>query len=130
MRAPVDGLLGSGWPPLAIVSVIAVVFIILGTVMDTVTIMMITAPILAGLITSLGYDAIWWGIMMVVLVEIGVITPPFGMNLFVIKALAPDVPLSTVYRGVAPFVAADLVKVVLLLSFPVITMWLPGRMGL
>lgn len=125
-----EALLDSGWPPLAIVSAIALAFIVLGTVMDTVTIMMITAPILASLIVSLGYDPIWWGIMMVVLVEIGVITPPFGMNLFVIKAMAPDVPLGTVFRGVAPFVAADLVKVVILLLFPAITMWLPSRMGL
>jgi C4-dicarboxylate transporter, DctM subunit len=115
----------SGLPALAIVTIIAVVYIVLGTAMDTITIMLITAPILAGLIKSLGYDPIWWGIMTVMLVEIGVVSPPFGLNLFIMKTIAPDVSLNAVFRGVMPFMLADILKVAVLILFPVITLWLP-----
>ena len=125
-EAMTQALSGSGLPPLAIVALIAAFYIVLGTAMDTITIMMITAPSLAGLITSLGYDPIWWGIMTVILVEIGVVSPPFGLNLFIMKTIAPEVSLGQVFRGVLPFLAADLLKVALLLVFPAITLWLPS----
>jgi C4-dicarboxylate transporter DctM subunit len=115
----------SGLSPLAIVTLIAVVYIVLGTAMDTITIMLITAPLLAGLITSLGYDPIWWGIMTEMLVEIGVVSPPFGLNLFIMKTIAPDVSLNAVFRGVMPFMLADILKVTVLILFPIITLWLP-----
>ena len=71
---------------------------------------------------------IWWGVVTVVCIETGMITPPFGLNLFVMKSIAPGVPLSTVYRGVLPFCLADVVRVVLLIAFPAIVLWLPGLM--
>jgi carbon starvation protein CstA len=91
-----------------------------------VTIMIITAPLAAAVIVTLGYDLIWWGIMMVVLVEMGVVTPPFGLNLFIMKSMVPDVPLTTIFRGVMPFVIADTIKVVLLIAFPALVLWLPS----
>ncbi|HEY8357101.1 MAG TPA: TRAP transporter large permease subunit [Ramlibacter sp.] len=120
-------LLGkSGFPALAIVLLIALLYIVLGTAMDTITIMMITAPILSGLMVTLGYSPIWWGIMTVMLVEIGVVSPPFGLNLFIMRTIAPEVRLEQVFRGVIPFLTADIVKVLLLILFPVVTLWLPS----
>jgi C4-dicarboxylate transporter, DctM subunit len=119
----------SGMPPLLIIIMLVLFFILLGTVMDSVAVMIITAGVVAPLVASLGYDPIWWGVMMVVLVEIGVVTPPFGINLFVLKSFDPAVPIGQVYRGVLPFVAADLVKVILLIAFPVIATWLQSGMA-
>jgi C4-dicarboxylate transporter DctM subunit len=88
--------------------------------------MIVTAGLAAAIVQSLGYDPIWWGIMMVILVELGVLTPPFGMNLFVMKALVPDERMSTIFRGVLPFVAADLIKIAILIAFPALILWLPS----
>ncbi len=121
----VNTLSKSGLPGLVIVSAFALAFVLLGCVMDSFTIMFITAPLMTSVIVSLGYDPIWWGILIVILVEIGVVTPPFGMNLFVMKGVAPDIPLTTVFKGVAPFVVADCIKVLLLIAFPAITLWFP-----
>ena len=121
-----ESLAGSGLPAVAIIVLLVVMYVILGCVMDSFTVMIITAALVASIVTSLGYDPIWWGIMMVVLVELGVVTPPFGLNLFMMKGMVPDVPLSTIFRGVMPFVAADILKVALMIAFPAIAMWLPG----
>jgi TRAP-type C4-dicarboxylate transport system permease large subunit len=119
-------LSNSGLPGLAIIALLVIGYIILGCVMDSFTIMIITAPLAAAVIVTLGYDLIWWGIMMVVLVEMGVVTPPFGLNLFIMKSMVPDVPLTTIFRGVMPFVIADTIKVVLLIAFPALVLWLPS----
>jgi len=113
-------------PPLAILSILIVLYIFLGTIMDATAVMIITAGVVAPLVVSLGYDPIWWGVMMVVLVEIGVVTPPFGINLFVLKSVEHDVKLSDIYKGVMPFVAADLIKIAILIGFPAIALWLPS----
>ncbi len=88
----------------------------------------VTVPIVTPLVTHLGFDPFWWGIVMVVVIETGLITPPFGINVFVLKSMVPDVPLGTIFRGVVPFVAADLVKLILLVLFPAIALWLPSTM--
>lgn len=116
----------SGLPPLAIIVTLVVFFIFLGTVMDATAVMIITAGVVAPLVASLGYDPIWWGVMMVVLVEIGVVTPPFGINLFVLKSFNPEMPIGQLYRGVLPFVIVDIVKVILLVAIPAIATWLPS----
>jgi C4-dicarboxylate transporter, DctM subunit len=125
----VKSLTQSGFAPLMVISGFAIAFILLGCVMDSFTIMFITAPLMGAVIVSLGYDPVWWGILVVILVEIGVVTPPFGLNLFVMKGVAPDVPLTTVFKGVGPFVVADCIKVVLLIAFPALTLWLPRLMA-
>ena len=79
-------------------------------------------------ILGMGYDLVWWGVIMLVVVETGMITPPFGMNLFVIRSLQPDVSLMTVFRGVLPFVLADFLRLALLVLFPVLVLWLPTTM--
>lgn len=124
--AVTDAILATNLPPLAIIFLFAVAFVLLGCVMDSMTIMMITASTMSGVISGMGYDLVWWGVVMVMLVELGVITPPFGINLFVMRGVAPDASLPDVYRGVMPFVAADLLKVALLILFPAIVLWLPS----
>ena len=123
-------LLGSmSAPPLGIIAVLLVIYILLGAVMDPFPVMVITVPIVTPLITSMGYDLVWWGIIMVCVVETGMITPPFGINVFIIKGISGgDVPMWTVFRGVMPFIAADLVKLALLVLFPVLVLWLPSTM--
>lgn len=116
----------TGLPPLAIVFLIGFIFVVLGTAMDSMTIMMITASTVAGVIVNLGYDPIWWGVIMIMLVELGVLSPPFGMNLFVLKGVAQDATIADVFRGVMPFCLADLVKIIILILVPAITLWLPS----
>ncbi|MGX1096928.1 C4-dicarboxylate transporter DctM subunit [Amorphus sp. MBR-141] len=120
-----QSLLDSGLAPLAIIALLAVAYLLLGSVMDAFTILLVTAPIVSGMIATLGYDLLWWGVVMVVVIEIGVISPPFGMNLFVMKSVAKDVSLMTIYRGVLPFVFADIIKLALLVLFPALSLWLP-----
>jgi len=120
-----NALTGLGLSNLSVLGLLIGVFIVLGTIMDSFAIMIVTAGIASAIVQSLGYDPIWWGIMMVVLVELGVLTPPFGMNLFVMKALVPDERMSTIFRGVMPFVVADLFKIALLVAFPALVLWLP-----
>jgi tripartite ATP-independent transporter DctM subunit len=119
---------GLNLPPLGVVSLLLAVYLMLGCIMDSFAVMVITVPIVTPLVTHLGFDLIWWGIVMVVVIETGLITPPFGLNVFVLKSMTPDVPLGTIYRGVIPFVAADLFKLVLLVLFPAIALWLPSTM--
>jgi len=115
--------------PKAIIGIFMVVFVLLGAVMEAFAILIITVPILAGLIMDLGFDLIWWGIVMVAVVEIGVITPPFGVNVFVLKSMAgADVPLTTVFRGVMPFVFSAFIKLALLILIPALALWLPSTM--
>ncbi len=102
-------------------------YLLLGTVFDTLAAVLVTTPLVVPLIVGMDYDLIWWGVVTLSLVEIGMITPPLGMNVFVMRSVVGDrLPLSTIFRGVTPFLMADLVRVILLTVFPVITMWLPG----
>ena len=90
--------------------------------------MIITVPIVTPLILGMGYDLIWWGIIMLVVVETGLITPPFGINLFVIRSVSPETPLMTVFRGALPFVLSDFLRLALLVLFPALVLWLPLSM--
>ena len=117
------------WAPIAVITMLLIIYLILGCIMDSNTIMFVTVPIVAPLVAGMNYDLIWWGIVNLVVLETGLITPPFGIHLFVLKSIVgSDAPLSVVYRGVIPFVIADMVKLVLLVAFPVITLWLPSTM--
>ena len=120
---------GLNLPPLGIIALLLVVYIILGAIMDPFPVMVITVPIISPLIVDLGFDLVWWGIIMVVVVETGLITPPFGINVFILKGIAGgDVPTATAFRGVMPFVTADLIKLALLVIFPALILWLPSTM--
>lgn len=115
-------------PPFAVIMVIFVIFLVLGCVLETIAMMLLTVPLLFPLVTSLGYDPIWFGIIVVVAMEIGLITPPIGLNLFVMQAAAKDVPVTTVYRGVTPFILADVVRFILLAAVPWFALVLPNLM--
>jgi len=115
--------------PIVILVVLLVFYLLLGAVMDSFAVMVITVPVVTPLVTGLGFDIFHWGILMLVVVEIGLITPPFGINLFVLKSLQPDQPISKVMKGVLPFIAADIIKLTLLVAFPAIVLWLPSTMN-
>lgn len=114
--------------PVVILCFLILIYLLLGSVMDSFGVMIITVPVVTPLILGLGYDMLHWGVLMLVVVEIGMITPPFGMNLFIIKGLDPTVKLSTVMRGVVPFIIADFAKIVILVAIPALSLWLPSTM--
>jgi len=110
-------------PKLIILLGIVFVYIILGCFLDVLIVIIMTVPIIYPTIVGLGYDPIWWGVVMVRVMEIGMITPPFGINLFVLTK-AVNLPIGTAYRGITPFVIADFFHVALLIAFPQISLFL------
>jgi TRAP-type C4-dicarboxylate transport system permease large subunit len=114
--------------PVMVVAAICAVYVILGTAMEELSMILLTIPVFFPVVVHLGFDPIWFGILIVTVVEIGLISPPVGMNLFVMKTLLPNVSTGTLFRGVMPFVVADLVRLALLIAFPVLSMWLPNMM--
>lgn len=111
--------------PLMLILLLVVVYLILGAVMDSLAMLLLTVPLFAPIILAAGIDPIWFGIFVVVMVEIGLITPPVGMNLFVVRATNPEVPLLQIWKGVVPFLMAEIVRVVLLIAIPATAVWLP-----
>jgi len=112
--------------PMAVIIAICAIYVLLGTAMEELSMILLTVPVLFPLVVHLGFDPIWFGILVVVVVEIGLISPPVGMNLFVLRTLLPHVSTMTLYRGVTPFVVADVIRLALLIAFPVISTWLPN----
>ncbi len=112
-------------PSLAVMAVVLLVYLVLGCFLDTLAVVLLTVPIFFPIISSLGFDAIWFGILVVMVAELGLITPPIGMNLFVIRGMVRDVPLSTVYRGILPFVCAQILLVIIVFLVPQLALWLP-----
>ena len=98
----------------------------LGFIMDGLSVIFVTIPIVFPLVQSLGIDPVLFGILVVTATEIGLITPPVGMNLFVIKGIAPELNIRTIWKGVIPFIAADVIRLALLIAFPILTLLLPG----
>ncbi len=123
-----QAILGLGLSPLGIVAVLVVAYLALGTAMESATILLITTPIVAPVIQQLGFDLVWWGIVMVMVVEAGIISPPYGINMFVIQTLQPDIKLSQVFRGVMPYFFATLLIIVTLILLPDLVLWLPSTM--
>jgi tripartite ATP-independent transporter DctM subunit len=114
--------------PITVVAAICVIYVLLGTAMEELSMVLLTLPVFFPVIVHLGYDPVWFGVLIVVVVEIGLISPPVGMNLFVLKTLLPGVATTTVFRGVMPFMLADCVRFALLIAFPAIALWLPSFM--
>jgi C4-dicarboxylate transporter, DctM subunit len=111
--------------PLWIVFGLLIFYIVLGAFFDEVAAMILTMPFVFPLITNLGFDPVWWGIVNVMVIEIGLICPPIGLNVLVLHGLRPDVSLATIYRGVTPFLVADITRLSLIVFFPAIVLWLP-----
>jgi TRAP-type C4-dicarboxylate transport system permease large subunit len=110
-------------------------YLVLGCVMDSMSMILITIPVLFPIVMKLDFGmtpehtAIWFGILVLICVEVGLITPPFGLNVFVINSLAPEVPMSESFRGVMPFLLSDFIRVLILAAFPVITLGVLRMLG-
>jgi tripartite ATP-independent transporter DctM subunit len=109
-----------------ILAIILIFYILLGAVMDSLAMMLLTVPIFFPLIGELDFDPIWFGILIVRVCEIGLITPPVGLNVYIIRGVAKDVPMQEIFWGIVPFLIADILHVTLLVVFPQITLWLPN----
>ncbi|MBA5777203.1 TRAP transporter large permease [Stappia sp. F7233] len=119
----------SGLPAPAILAVVLAIYLVLGMVLESLSMVLLTVPIFAPVMASLGYDLVWFGILVVVVTEISLITPPVGLNVFVLKTVLPDIPIGTIFRGIFPFLAADIVRLILIAAFPAIVLFLPSLMG-
>jgi C4-dicarboxylate transporter DctM subunit len=121
-------LTGLGLGPYGVLALIMLMYLVLGCLMDAMAMIILTVPIIFPVIIHLGFDPIWFGIIIVMTVELGLIHPPVGMNVFVIKSVVKDVSFSTIFKGVIPFILTDLVRLVILVAFPILALWLPSRM--
>jgi C4-dicarboxylate transporter, DctM subunit len=114
--------------PITVVVAISAIYVVLGTAMEELSMVLLTMPVFFPVIVHLGFDPVWFGIIIVCVVEIGLISPPVGMNMFVLKTLLPEVSTGTVFSGVLPFMWADVVRLAILIAFPWLSLWLPSLM--
>ena len=117
-------------PDFMIILMLMVMYLILGSIFDTVAAMVITLPFVYPVIIDMGYDPVWWGVVNVMIMEIGMITPPIGINVFVLNGMSKDLNLKTIYKGIFPFFLTDLVRLAIVLVFPATALWLPKYWGL
>jgi C4-dicarboxylate transporter, DctM subunit len=118
-----------GLPPLATLVLILGGYLVLGCFLDSLAMIVLTVPIIYPVVTGLGFDPIWFGVLLVITIELGLITPPVGLNVFVIKSMQSDLTLSQIFKGVVPFVLMDVVRLGLLVAFPWLVLALPRSMG-
>ena len=123
-----DWILHQGFSPLMVVAAMMVIYVLLGTIMEELSMVLLTIPVFFPIVTGLGFDPVWFGVLIVLVVQIGLISPPVGMNLFVLNALLKDVTLKQIFRGVWLFVAILTLALFVVLEFPMLSMWLPGFM--
>jgi C4-dicarboxylate transporter DctM subunit len=119
---------GLNWPPFLIIGMIILIYLMLGCLMDTLAMIMLTIPVFYPVVTTLGYDPIWFGVIIVLVGEMGVITPPVGINVYVVAGIARDVPLQVIFRGAMNMMIALFLTTFLLMVFPQIALFLPGLM--
>jgi tripartite ATP-independent transporter DctM subunit len=112
-----------------VLALIMLMYLVLGCLMDAMAMIILTVPIIFPVIVHLGFDPIWFGVIIVMTVELGLIHPPVGMNVFVIKSVVKDVSFTTIFKGVLPFILTDILRLIILIAFPIIALWLPTRMG-
>ncbi len=133
-QALADWISTSGFTPLMVLLVMLLAYLVFGCVMDSLSMILLTIPIFFPIIESLDFGlsaeatAIWFGILALIVVEVGLITPPVGMNLFIINSMAKDIPIQRTYHGVLPFLISDMVRVAILIAFPGISLWLVAVM--
>ena len=120
----------TGWEltPLSVILLVALVYVVLGCFMESLSMVLLTVPVFFPVAVALGYDPIWFGIFVVVVTELSLVTPPVGLNLFVIKSVIREISIGTIYRGVVPFIAADIARLALLIAVPALALFLPGLM--
>lgn len=115
--------------PMMVIVMVLLVYVVLGCVFESLSMLLLTVPIFFPLVVSLGFDPIWFGIVVVVVVEISLITPPVGLNVFILKGVVGDVSTGTIFRGVTPFWIADIFRLILIVLIPTIALFLPNQMG-
>ncbi|MBC8438868.1 MAG: TRAP transporter large permease [Deltaproteobacteria bacterium] len=120
-----------GWDvsPFVVVLILMLVYIVLGCILESMSMIVLTVPVFYPMMQALGFDLIWFGIVVVVVTEISLITPPVGLNVFVLKAVLPDVKVGTIFKGVTPFWIADIIRLTLIVFFPAISLFLVRLMG-
>ena len=123
-----DILQGLDLNAFVILAIIMLIYVVLGMFLEGFSMLVLTLPIVIPIVSALGFDLIWFGVLIVIVLELGLISPPVGINVFVVKGLVPDVSLSTVFRGIWPFAAAMVVAIILLTIFPQIALYLPNSM--
>ncbi len=130
-----DWIKGAGLGPYAVMALIVVIYVVLGCILESISMLLLTVPVFYPIIVGLDFGLgspertlIWFGVIVVVVIEISLITPPIGLNVFVLKSLLPETPLSTIFRGVTPFIIADGFRVAMLVALPVISLILPDLM--
>ncbi|MGN7871141.1 TRAP transporter large permease [Paracoccus sp. 22332] len=116
-------------PPVAIILAMLVMYLILGAIFDELAAMIVTLPFALPIVTHLGYDPVWWGVVNVVIVELGLIIPPIGMVILILQSMRPDIPLTRLYKAIMPFVVADMAVLLLLVLFPSLATWLPAYLA-
>jgi tripartite ATP-independent transporter DctM subunit len=121
-------LTGLGLGSYGVLALIMLMYLVLGCLMDAMAMIILTVPIIFPVVTHLGFNPIWFGVIIVMTVELGLIHPPVGMNVFVIKSVVKDVSFTTIFKGVVPFIVTDLIRLVILIAFPLIALWLPSHM--
>ena len=121
-------LTGLGIGSYGVLGLIMLMYLVLGCLMDALAMVILTVPIIFPVIKELGFDPIWFGVIIVMTVELGLIHPPVGMIVFVIKSVIQDVTFATIFRGVLPFILTDIIRLIILIAFPIIALWLPSRM--
>jgi TRAP-type C4-dicarboxylate transport system permease large subunit len=115
--------------PITVIVFIVIGYLVAGTFIDEVATMLLTVPILHPVVVQLGFDPVWFGVLVVTTATVGMIAPPVGIICFILNSMVREISLMTIYRGVLPFVAADLVRLALLVAFPAITLFLPRTMA-
>jgi len=123
-----DWILSQGFSPLMVVGAMMLIYVVLGTIMEELSMVLLTIPVFFPIVTGLGFDPVWFGVLIVLVVQIGLISPPVGMNLFVLNALLKGVRLGDIFRGVWLFVLMLVVALVAVLEFQPLALWLPGFM--
>jgi tripartite ATP-independent transporter DctM subunit len=121
----VDAIVAMNLPPYGVILIFLALYIVLGAFFDEVAAMIITIPFVIPVVQHLGFDLVWWGIINVIVIEIGMITPPIGINVMVLHAMRKDIPLHHIYKGIFPFFMADMARLALLVAVPPLTLWLP-----
>jgi C4-dicarboxylate transporter DctM subunit len=123
-----QGIAEANVSPYVVLLFVIILYLILGCLMDAMAMMLLTVPILYPIVTSVGFDPIWFGVMVTRMCEIGMITPPVGLNVYIIHGIARDVPMRTIFEGIVPFLIADILHVGLLIGFPILATFLPSFM--
>lgn len=123
-----DWITGLGLSPIMVIVAMIAIYVLLGTVMEELTMVLLTIPLFFPIVLNLGFDPVWFGVLIVMIVQIGLISPPVGMNLFVLNALLPNVRLTDIFRGCIPFVLIMVLMLGLLIAFPSLSLWLPSMM--